>query len=104
MPDRTAIVIGPTTISAQNTFTVPLFVPAGAGLDFQITGTAGSTVTAQRAVGAAEPLDTSFVDVNDFTSYKAYADIEPVGAWWRFGVKTGNFSTNAVITAHAGSN
>jgi hypothetical protein len=104
MVDKATKIVGPTTISAQNTFTQPIWVPAGAGISFTITGTAGSTVTAQRCPTAAEPADASFVDVNDFTSYKTYADIEPTGAWWRVGVKTSNFSTNAVITVYSGNN
>lgn len=97
-------IIGPTTISAENTFTAPLFVPGGKGFEMLITGTAGSTVTLQKAPGAAEPQSSDFVDVNSFTAYKAYADVEPTGGWIRAGVKTGGFSTNAVITLKTAGN
>ena len=96
--NRQSISVGPTTISAQNTFSAPLFIPGGTDFTMKITGTAGSTVTLQKAETSAEPTDGDFVDVNDFVNYKVYADKNATEGWFRVGVKTGNHSTNAIVS------
>ena len=96
--NRQSISVGPTTISAQNTFSAPLFIPGGIDFTMKITGTAGSTVTLQKSEGPQEPTDGDFVDVNDFVNYKVYADKNSTEGWFRVGVKTGNYSTNAIVS------
>lgn len=99
LPDKNTRLIGPITISAQNTFTDPIFVEGGANLDIAITGTAGSTITIQKCLGAADPVDASFVDAAGTILYnKMLSIISGAGGWYRAGVKTGDFATNAIIT------
>lgn len=90
--------VGPTTISAQNTFAAPIFIPGGTDFTMKITGTEGSTVTLQKAEGPGEPDDGDFVDVNDFINFKVYADRNSTEGWYRAGVKTGNYTNDAIIT------
>lgn len=81
------------TCSADNIFTDPIWVPGGEEFALQMTGGAGSTITIQRGYSS---LNTGWVDVNSYTAFGVYTDIEPVGAWFRAGTKSGGYSTNAV--------
>ncbi len=99
LPDKNTRLIGPITISAQNTFTDPMFVEGGGNLDIAVTGTAGSTITLQKCLGAANPIDANFVDVAATVNYnKMLSTISGAGGWYRAGIKTGDFVTNAIIT------
>lgn len=102
LPNKLVRGIGPTTISAQNTFTDPVFVPGGANLDISITGTAGSTITLQKCLGPAEPTAAGFVDTGATVNYnRIFSLVCGVGGWYRAGVKTGDYSTDAIITLSA---
>lgn len=97
--DLTNRLVGPTTISAQATYTAPLFVPAGANIDLIVAGSAGSVITLQKSVGPDIPSDGDFLDVAGTITYnKVFSQVEGVGSWYRAGIKTGNYVTNASLT------
>lgn len=92
------------SIAAQNTFSDAIYIGPGRGLLFSLTGTWAATVFMQRAYGDASLSPSDWRDVNSFVSNGERQDVEPVGAWYRFGVKTGGYTSGTVagrIEAHA---
>lgn len=91
------------TLTAENTWTDLLSVPAGvftlaiAGL----TGGAGSEVTAQVSLDQG----STWQDVESFLADEVVMGVSPGALTWRFGIKTGDFGLgdSVVITAQRGA-
>ena len=75
-------------ITAQNTFTDPLGVTSKP-FSLSISGTFVATVTVQRSHDGG----TNWHDVESYTVPIEDSGVEPVGALYRVGVKTGNFTS-----------
>ena len=79
------------SISAENTFTSPEIIegPFNASIQGSFSGT---TVTVQRSTD-----NSTWYDVDDFTSAGEWPGFEPERIWYRIGVKSGNYSAGPVL-------
>lgn len=78
-------------ISAQNTYSD--WVHLKGDYNFSLSGTWVATVHLQRSFdGGITPLD-----VDSFTANTEQVGTEPEGAHYRFGVKTGNYTSGTVV-------
>lgn len=73
-------------ITAQNTFTDP--VQLTGNFNVSISGTFSATVTVQRSFD-----NSTWHDVNSFTTPFQGTGYEPEVVWYRAGVKTGAFTS-----------
>jgi hypothetical protein len=66
---------------------------------FRLSGTFSATVTLQRAEDYPPDASTTWYDVAEFTEAGLYVGLEPTdaGAYYRFGVKTGDYSSGTVL-------
>jgi len=77
-------------IAAENTFSDWIFIRGG--FNFSLSGTWSATVHIQRSFDEGiTPLD-----VEAFTANIEKIGEEPEGAWYRFGVKSGNYTSGPV--------
>ena len=86
-------------IAAENTYSDPLFLRGP--YNFKLGGTFSATVNLQKSY--ANPAGTANWDnvadtfgVEDFTGPTQMIGDEPEGAWYRFGVATGDYSSGTV--------
>jgi hypothetical protein len=96
------------SITAQNTFGDPLAIKTGGLLT--LTGTFTATVSLQRLLDGTTLAAPTWVDVTNnsgtattFTTVGTYT-ISPIAVpgVYRFGVKTGNFTSGTVVGTLAG--
>ena len=81
------------TISAQNTFATAAELVAGK-FNFSLSGTWAATVHLQRSFDQG----SNWLDVDSFTDNVEAVGEEPEGGvYYRFGVKTGNYTSGAVV-------
>jgi len=73
-------------IAAQNTFTTAKMLQGD--FNVSVSGTFAATVTVQRS-----PDNSSWFDVNTFTTPIETAGFEPELMWYRVGVKTGDYTS-----------
>lgn len=78
------------TITAQNTFTDAVQITGWFNLS--ISGTFSATVTAQRSTDNA-----NWNDVDSWTAPIEIVGMEPEVIWYRFGVKTGAYTSGSVV-------
>ena len=74
------------SIAAQNTFTTAKMLQGD--FNVSVSGTFAATVTVQRS-----PDNSSWFDVNTFTTPIETAGFEPELMWYRVGVKTGDYTS-----------
>lgn len=77
------------SITAQNTFTDA--VQLTGNFNLSISGTFSATVTVQRSTD-----NSTWRDVDTFTSASEEVGYEPEVMWYRAGVKTGAFTSGTV--------
>ena len=80
------------SITAQNTYSDQVFINPGA-FHFSLTGTWVATVYVQRKDQALIAWD----DVDSFTANTQKYGTESVGAYYRFGEKTGGYTSGTAI-------
>jgi hypothetical protein len=78
------------SITAQNTFTTA--VQLEGYFNLSISGTWAATVTVQRSID-----NSTWVDVDTFTTNTEDYGFEPELMWYRVGVKTGEFTSGTVV-------
>jgi hypothetical protein len=79
-------------ITAENTFTHPLGVGPARGFNLSIWGTFSAIVTLQRSFDAG----TTWLDVATYAGPIEDRGVEPEGALYRVGVKTGGHASGTV--------
>lgn len=77
------------SISAQNTFSNP--VRFGGDFNVSIQGTFSATVFVQRSYD-----NSSWYDVESFTTATEQIGYEPEYIWYRIGVKTGGYTSGTI--------
>jgi hypothetical protein len=83
-------------ITAENTFTDPLFITSKP-FSLSISGTFSATWTLQRSHDGG----ANWNDVVSDTVADELSGNEPIGALYRIGVKTGNFTSGTVVVRMA---
>ena len=79
-------------ITAQNTFSTATIITGY--YNFSVSGTWVATVTLQRSYDGG----STWVDLANFTSNVEDISLEPeTGVYYRFGVKTGAFTSGTVV-------
>lgn len=78
------------SITAQNTFTTPIQLHEW--FNVSISGSFVATVTAQRSIDAI-----TWNDVDSWTAPSEDTGFEPEFLWYRFGVKTGDYTSGTVV-------
>ena len=84
------------SIGAQNTFTDS--IKLSGPFDLSISGTFVGTVTVQRSYD-----NSSWKDVDTFTSPTEDYGFQPEIAWYRAGIKTGAYTSGTAIVSLAGN-
>jgi hypothetical protein len=84
------------SIGAQNTFTDS--IKLSGPFDLSISGTFVGTVTVQRSYD-----NSSWKDVDTFTSPTEDYGFQPEIAWYRAGIKTGGYTSGAAVVSLAGN-
>lgn len=82
--------IASATITAQNTFTTP--VQVNGWFNLSLSGTFVATVTAQRSID-----NSTWMDVDSFTTAVEQSGMEPEIIWYRVGVKTGGYTSGSAV-------
>jgi hypothetical protein len=82
--------IATASIVAQNTFTDA--VRLAGYFNLSISGTWAATVTVQRSID-----NSTWVDVDTFTTNSEEVGFEPEFMWYRAGVKTAGFTSGTVV-------
>ena len=80
-------------ITAQNIFSDALVIKKGV-FNLSLSGTWVATVHVQRSFDTATP---DWKDVDSFTVNVERIALEPERALYRFGVKTGNYTSGTVV-------
>ena len=75
------------TISAQNTFSTPIYIKGD--FNFSLWGTWSATVFVQRSFDEG----TTWLDVEELTDNSELIGYEPEGANYRWGIKTGGYTS-----------
>lgn len=79
-------------ITVENTYSDWVNMPAGMW-NFALWGTWVATVTVQTSFDEG----TTIIDVDTFDENGVYlGECPETGVWWRFGVKTGDFTSGTV--------
>lgn len=84
------------SIGAQNTFTDS--IKLSGPFDLSISGTFVGTVTVQRSYD-----NSSWKDVDTFTSPSEEYGFQPEIAWYRAGIKTGAYTSGTAVVSLAGN-
>jgi hypothetical protein len=84
------------SISAQNTFTDS--IKLSGPFDLSISGTFVGTVTVQRSYD-----NSSWKDVDTFTSPTEDYGFQPEIAWYRAGIKTSEYTSGTAVVSLAGN-
>jgi hypothetical protein len=84
------------SIGAQNTFTDS--IKLSGPFDLSISGTFVGTVTVQRSYD-----NSSWKDVDTFTSPTEDYGFQPEIAWYRAGIKTGEYTSGTAVVSLAGN-
>jgi hypothetical protein len=84
------------SIGAQNTFTDS--IKLSGPFDLSISGTFVGTVTVQRSYD-----NSSWKDVDTFTSPTEDYGFQPEIAWYRAGIKTGAYTSGTAVVSIAGN-
>jgi hypothetical protein len=84
------------SIGAQNTFTDS--IKLSGPFDLSISGTFVGTVTVQRSYD-----NSSWKDVDTFTSPTEDYGFQPEIAWYRAGIKTGAYTSGTAVVSLAGN-
>ena len=84
------------SITAENQFTDS--IKMSGPFDFSIAGTFVATVTVQRSYD-----NSTWRDVDTFTSATEEVGYQPEIAWYRAGVKTGGFTSGTAVVTLAGN-
>jgi hypothetical protein len=84
------------SIGAQNTFTDS--IKLSGPFDLSISGTFVGTVTVQRSYD-----NSSWKDVDTFTSPTEDYGFQPEIAWYRAGIKTGGYTSGTAVVSLAGN-
>ena len=82
--------IASANITAENTFTTAVRLEGYFNLS--ISGTWVATVTVQRSID-----NSTWVDVDTFTTNSEEVGFEPEFMWYRVGVKTAEFTSGTVV-------
>lgn len=82
------------TITAENTWTDAVRIPAG-HFSLSIQGLSDSTVTVQKSYD--QTTITTWKDVDTFTSSAEEVGYDPEDAYYRVGVKTGQYGTDTIL-------
>lgn len=82
--------IATASITAENTFTTAAQLEGYFNLS--LSGTWVATVTVQRSIN-----NSTWADVDTFTSNTEEVGFEPEIMWYRVGVKTGAFTSGTVV-------
>ncbi len=80
------------TMTAENQFSPELLVLGIFNFSLVPDGSFVGVVTIQRKF----PGDSVFRDIKDFTEKFEGSDLEPEGASYRYGIKTGNFTSGSI--------
>ncbi len=84
------------SIGAQNTFTDS--IKLSGPFDLSISGTFVGTVTVQRSYD-----NSSWKDVDTFTSPSEEYGFQPEIVWYRAGIKTGAYTSGTAVVSLAGN-
>ena len=84
------------SITAENQFTDS--IKLSGPFDLSISGTFVATITVQRSYD-----NSTWRDVDTFTSPSEEYGFQPEIAWYRAGVKTGNFTSGTAVLLIAGN-
>ena len=82
--------IASASITAENTFTTAVRLEGY--LNVSISGTFVATVTVQRSID-----NSTWVDVDTWTSPAEDYGFEPELMWYRIGIKTGEFTSGTAV-------
>ncbi len=86
------------TITAENVFSDPIWINEATDFVFELYEVGSGTIYLQRDRGHLrgddDPAGATWSDYQAFTAVQVATEgYEPVGAWYRFGIKTGGFTS-----------